>query len=354
MNKRLTPDLVVALFVLKQMGEEKYPGVSRARIESVESLPDDKNAWLLEEEGALSFYFKDATFPRGSGYSFSRLVAGKLGIEDDYVLEQCIAIAEGREIASAGMVYNLMQNIIKEFEARPEKAIRACQPIITSHFHSLSRKVSGLAHEYTEKFNSGEINAWILKKAKRDVRVLMIESKMDGMTYFLHNHENVQADIVCQVFGPNKVVISASRRGNIDLSDVAAIVRIETAKKKKESLQGLSVNDLRVKGPVAGIEEWTYDPLAPAIVYKKQEESDESALSMKEITTALQLGLEAQNVDIGDENIKNKQLYFAYHLSSKSGVDIEKELKERESKLRQLKENIAILNEDDMVHVSEE
>lgn len=289
--KRLNSDILIACFLLQKFGEKTYSGIEKAQIEVVDKLPGDKEAWLLEDEGALSAFFKESSFPRGAGRSISRMVAEKLEIEQEYAVQAFLAIAEGRMKKEHESVSRLLATLIKQFANRPHKTYWTVRPVLKSQCARFEKQMQELPEKYTTAFEAGKVSADEITIGKDVYRVLIVESDDPAMTHFLHNHEDIQADIVCQKYISGDVHVSAHLPTNIDLSDVVAALRAEEIKQKEKDLIHMSISDLRVPGMVSGLEEWYFDHRNQDILHTPDMHDEKTYLSLSDIQKLIKTAL---------------------------------------------------------------
>lgn len=346
--KRMSPDVVIAAFILKKFGEDIFPGVSSAEIETVEALPGGKEGWILEDEGILSIYFKDASFPRGMGFSFSRLVANKLKLGYHYSIERFIQIAEKR---GRGSVNTLIKNMIRQQKERPHRIYRSCVPILEAQLSSYEAEIKKLPEQYTHAFEEGKVEAFMMQLPEKEIRTVVIESNEDAMPHFLYTHQDIAAELVVQKKLTGHIRIASYTKVGLDFSDLAAIIRSEEARKAERELPDVNVNDMRVKGTMAQVPEWFFDPQIPLLETGRENNELKSRLDLDELKNSIYLGLEASDQSLPEDFPKTKKEYFDLFLKSHAEKESEEIEAKKQELLEALQQNVFELDEDKIVYI---
>lgn len=343
--KKLTSDILIACFLLQKFGEEVYPGIEKSQIEVVKDLPEGKESWLLEDEGIISIFFKEATFPRGAGQSVSRAVAIKLGVIDKYVVHALVSLAEGRLTKETESVSRLMQNIINQYADRSHKTYWTIRPMLQAQMSKLERDFKELPEKYTTTYEAGKVEACEFEREGQNVRVVFVESNEPAMSHFLHTHEDISADVVCQQFSSGTVRITTCADMDIDLSDVVALLRLsEITNKEKHEL--ISVNELRMPGMIAGGEEWFFDAKNQYLEHKPKMHEHKTSLSLEDVKKYLTLGLDALNHSIKE---RSKSQVFDLYTRNREEKRTKEDQDFREGRLNELEGRVYELEKKDVV-----
>lgn len=338
--KKVSIDILIACFLLQKFGEMVYPGIEKSQIETVKELPESKDAWLLEDEGALSLSFKESSFPRGVGHSLSRQVAQKLEVEDNFIVHTFISIAEGRTNSETEGVARLLQNLIRQFAQRSHKTYWTVRPVLQSQMSSFEKQFAAIPEKYTTVFEAGKVDAEEIAYGKKKIRLVVVESNDTAMIHFLHTHEDILADVVCQKFTSGNIYIRARAESGIVLSEVVAALRVTEIEKKEKEVLHVTVNDLRVPGVVPGIEEWYYNARTQEIIHRHSSHDEKSALDLKDIKKSIKAALHG-----------NKNDFLEIFSENQSGKLSEEERLRRESRLAELEGKIFSLKKKDIFFI---
>lgn len=349
-HKDLNPDLVIALFLLKEYGDTVYPGITQARIEVMEELQEDLNGTILEERGIISFGFENALFTAGENRSFAEQIAKKLNLKKGIVIDAFIAIAAQTTQKEHSDFYIILEGIISEYADRPSKALKAADPVLLAHLESLQEELDPIASEYMKKLNEGDMLAFTAPRDRAsDVRIICISSQNPEMAPFLHNHEEIKADVVCQQFESGHVNITTQYRSRINLEETIAILRIEEARKKKLPFDTINWNELRAPDRMEGLEEWKYDEEVQGIFNTKslgKQNQGATQLDLKDLKLVLQIGLDKNKLDrkcppVGCRGKKCKYYFFNLDRCQKRRKN-----KDIDQKKVDLKDNVQVLRKD--------
>lgn len=350
--KDLDPDLLIALYLLKEQGGERYPGIHQARVEVAGELPQNKNGKILEDEGSISFGLESALFQKLSNLSFSRQIVNTLKIETGSAIEAFLHIAEHTQQKEHQDFHMILESLIDEYADNPSKAYKASYPILNAHFNALQEELAPIATEYMNKLNNSEVIAFVAPQKGADIRVLLIESGNPEMAPFLHNQEEIHADVVVQKFESGHVNITTRQKLNINLEETIAVLRIEEARKKKLPFDQINWNDLRIEDRMEGLEEWKYDVEGKGIFNTKalgKKNKGATMLTLKDLHIALQIGLNSNKLDrkcppVGCRG-KKCPFYF-YNLKRCSDRRLNKDI---DQKKEDLKDTVQVLKDDSIV-----
>lgn len=316
-QQEIDPDSLIAIFVLKEFGDFLYPGIGQAKIDVVESMPENKNGWALDEEGIVSFHFDDAKFPFREQLSLTKQVLSDLKIKDE-ALNELVKIAEDKEGQNDYNFYEILANLVKEHQVKPSKVFGAAILVLKPHYESLRERLAKLPTEYMRCFDEGRVEAFVAKQKRESIRVLTIESDEAELAPFLHNRKEIQADIVAQKFSSGKINVTSKHKLRIDLTDVVAVLRLDEARKRKLPFDRINWNDLRVEGRMEKIAGWNYDSEIGGIFFTGMGPKREpSQLELVDLKKALLVGLDFNNFDTRcpEQGCRGKKCrYYFYNL----------------------------------------
>lgn len=355
-HEDITPDHVIAGFLLKEFGDSKYPGIHQARFEVSKKLPKEQIGKELEKKGILSIGFDDALFTSLGTQTITEQVVKNLGLQDENAAKELIHIAEGDQAQQYKSFFEIIQNIIEEYKEKPSKVFKSSHPLLASQYHAFREELDPIPTEYLRCMQDGKMHAFIANQKREEIRVIVIESNHPEMGPFVHNHKEIKADVVAQIFEGGHVNITVKYRKRIDLDDVISILRIEEGRKKKLPFDKLNWNDLKNPDRVEHLEEWKYDPELPGIFNTKAiglARNGATQLEMEDIKKALVNGLDYQKLErkcppVGCRG-KKCRFYF-YNLDRcrkrRKNTDIE------EKKLV-VQQHVQILDREALVHMSD-
>jgi hypothetical protein len=355
-HKELNPDLLIALFLLKEYGDQKYPGIHQAHIEILDALPEEENGTSLEYKGIISFGFNDGLFIATESRSYSQQIANTLGLADGIAVETFISIAEQKKQNEHGDFYIILNGIIEEYSDKPNKTLKASYPVLKAHFDALQEELAPIATEYMNKLNAGEVMAFVAPQKRNELRVIAINSNNPEMAQFLHNQEEIQADVVCQKYESGHVSITTRYQSHANLDETIAILRIEEARKKKLPFDQINWNDLRMEDRMEHLEEWKYDKEEQTIFNTKalgKPNKGATLLELKDLKLILQIGLDKSKLDrkcppVGCRGKKCK--FYFYNLDRCQRRRKNKDIDQKKS---DLKSSVQVLQDDAVVKLDD-
>ena len=263
------PDVIVGIFLLIKLGAEKYPGIKDASIETWQELPPGETNASLENKGVLLLDLGGGKFDHhNTGKNMAQLVAEDLGVSKDPSVAKLLAYAERDDKHGLGTVSTdpldkafglsgLVASLNKTIEG-PEKIVKIVLPLLEAHFHEEKRRTQELPEEFEKKMKEGKALVFEVKQAKKNLKVVILESDNLSMPGWLKSAGGMKADVVCQRNKAGFTNIITKPLKMVDLRWPAAYVRKAEAELRDRRLK-CSTFDLMKDGKIAEIPEWYYD-----------------------------------------------------------------------------------------------
>lgn len=267
---RPQPDTILAIFLLKSFGKEKYPGVEKSKIEIWQELPKGETINSMEKKGVLVLDLAGGKFDHHQkGKTLSQIIAEDLGISEDSSLQKLLTYGERDDKFGLGTISpdpldkafglsGLIASLNKALSQNPEKVIEIILPLITAHCLEEKKKTQELPQELAEKLKQGKAEIFETKQDKKKLKIVVLESDNLSMAGWLRSSEGERADVVCQKTSSGYVNILTRPLKRIDLRWLAAYLRNEEAKIRGRKLKYMTF-DLMRPGKIAEIPEWYYD-----------------------------------------------------------------------------------------------
>ena len=266
----LQPDTIIAIFLLKKFGKEKYPGVERAEIEICSELPQgetedslEKKGYLLIDIGAGKFdhHFKKKTA--------SQLVAEDLNLVEDPALAKLLTFAERADKYGLGTISTdqidktfglagLISSLNKTLPNEPQKVFDLISPLIYAHYLEEKRRFKELPEELEQKLKEKKAEIFFVKQKGKKLKVVAIESNNPSIVGWLRSSIGQRADVVLQKASSGHTNIITRPLKRVDLRFVAAFLRQEEINVQNRKIQ-LPPLELIKPGKLAEIPEWYYD-----------------------------------------------------------------------------------------------
>src|SRR3989344_3575261 len=140
------PDTIVAIFLLKKFGEEKFPGIKEAQIEIKSVITQKETEENLAKQGIISTDLLDRAF------GLSALIA----------------------------------NLNKSLIGNPNRVVDIILPILTAHYNEEERRTKLLPRELEKKIKSEEVLIFEIKSDEKKIKIIMIKSDNPSMAGYLH------------------------------------------------------------------------------------------------------------------------------------------------------------------------
>lgn len=271
------PDTILGIFLLKNFGKEKYPGIENAKVEIRQELPLNETALSLEKKGVLVLDLGGGKFDHHhQGKTLSQLVVEDLGISEDPSLQKILKYGERDDKFGLGTISvdpldkafglsGLIASLNKALPENQEKIVELVSPFFVAHILEEKKKNKELPEELKTGIENGKVEIFELKQDKKKLKVVALESDNLSMAGWLRSQEGEKADVVCQKTTLGYVNILTKQMKKIDLRWLAAYLRNEEAKVRGIKLKCLTFDFMR-PGKLFGIPEWYYDRATNSIL----------------------------------------------------------------------------------------
>lgn len=275
---RPQPDTIVAIFLLRIFGAERFPGIETATVEVQKGpLPDASFEGALAR-GVLPLDVGGGPLDHhGTDLCASEIVAKYLNIEKDPALHQVLVYArrddkEGRGIISkdgidrAFGLSGLIASLNKVHVNAPHVVESTVLPLLTAHYKAALEHHVELPAEVAEKRKRGLYEEFTVNQNGKPVLVSCVVSDKPSMPGYLRSSTGPRADVIVQKLeDTNHMSILSRRERVVDLSRVAGLVRLHEAE-----LRGLPLTDdekyLMQTGALAELAHWYYDPATNSLL----------------------------------------------------------------------------------------
>jgi hypothetical protein len=301
-------DTIVAIYLLKEYGKERFPGVEHAPTtlratllpgDTFESMCAEGTLALDMGEGPLDHHFKN--------HCTSELVAKYLHIEQDPSIAQMLTWArrddkEGKGTLSRDAIdrafglAGLISALNKAHPQDPNAVISAVLPLLAAHHRSAREHHIELPKEVEAKKQSGHYEEFEIVQNGKTFKLACVVSDKPSMPTFLRSEKGGKADAVLQKLeASNHYCVLTNQKSRVDLSKVAGLIRMREAQ-----LNNILVpEDDRYVTQIGRIDEvpnWYFDPMTNSLLNggahnREVPESEIPHEEMKEIVKAgLNLG----------------------------------------------------------------
>lgn len=301
---RPQPDTIVAIFLLKTFGRDRFPGIETASI-TVEALLPKKSFETHLAEGLLPIDVAGGPLDHhGTGKCATELVAELLQISEDPSLGKLIAYAkrddaEGKGTLSADPLdrafglSGLISSLNKQYPKDAQKIVETVLPLVEAHYVASREHHVELPADVKRKKATKEYTETTVKQGKKSLKVSFVVSDKPSMPTYLRSWNGARADVVVQKAekGTRVCVITRQDR-NVNLSMVAALIRLREAE-----IRGIEISDdqihLSSNGKVPELPFWYVDPATNSILNVGEAgTNDDTLIPWNEVDRIVLKGLE--------------------------------------------------------------
>ncbi len=303
---RPQPDTVVAIFILKAFGRERFPGIESAPVSVRATLGEGETFETLLDQGTFVIDLGGgAVDHHGKELCTTELMAQYLGVEKDPALKRLLEYArrddkEGKGIISTDPIdralglSGLIASLNKLHTNDPERVVSAVLPLLEAHYAAAHQHHVELPAEIERKKKEGAYEERGVTQRTKKILMAAVISDKPSMPTYLRSAQGPHADVVLQKLeGSNHFCILSRQERKIDLSKVAALIRMREAE-----LSGLALPDdekyLEQTGRIKEIENWYFDPMTNSILNggAHSQKVPESKIAWEELKQIVHVGLQ--------------------------------------------------------------
>jgi 2'-5' RNA ligase len=270
---RPQPDTLVAIFVLKKFGGERFPGIAEATLEVWPMLPDGETEGSLDKKGAVLIDVGGGRFDHHAvkdKMTASDLVASHLGVLKHPALSKLLEYARRDDFYGKGTISTdpldrafglsaLIANVNKILAKDPARVVDIIMPLIVAHFREEVRRTEELPREFEAKMRSGEVKTFEVRQYSKKLKVVSVHSENVSLAGYLRSHMGGKYDVVAQWLPSGHVNVLTRPAKCINLQMLAALVRSEEIARAGRDID-VSEQYLMQAGRIEHAPEWYYDP----------------------------------------------------------------------------------------------
>lgn len=275
---RTQPDTLVAIFILKKFGEERFPGIKEAEVDFWQVVPEGESTETLDKKGVVLIDLGGGRFDhhdKRPQTTASDLIASYLGVNEDVALVKLLEYARRDDFFGKGTISNdsidrafglsaLVAALNKSLVKNPGKVIDIIMPILIAHHNEETRRTKELPQEFEEKLKLGTAEIFEVKQRDKKLRVVIITSESGSLAGYLRSQDGGKFDVVAQWLPSGHVNILTRSVKRIDLRSLAALIRVEEATGAGKEFD-MSAREFAKFGRIKEIPEWYYDPATNSI-----------------------------------------------------------------------------------------
>jgi len=275
---RPQPDTVVAIFLLKTFGKDKFPGIEHATVEVRSTLAENETFDSLIKQNVVAIDLGGGPLDHhGKNECTTELVSKYLGIDKDPALARLIAYArrddkDGKGTLSTDAIdrafglSGLIASLNKLHTNNPDLIVSSVLPLLEAHYAAARQHHVELPAEVARKKKEGAYEERSVSQKSKKLLMSCVISDKPSMPTFLRSQQGPRADVVVQKSeGTNHICILSKQERKIDLSKVAALIRMREAELSAITLPE-DEKYLEQTGRIAEISNWYYDPMTNSIL----------------------------------------------------------------------------------------
>jgi len=276
---RSQPDTIIAIFILKQFGGDKFVGIGDADYGVMERMKDGETNETLMQQGILAVDIGGGMFDHHSKpfqTTASNLVSEYLGVRDNPALSKLLQFAERDDFFGKGIISNdpldrafglsgLIGSLNKKYVNEPGKVIEIVLPIIEAFYAEENKRAFEMPQEYEEKVKSGKAQIFEVKQRGRLLKCIFIETDNASMAGVLRSKGGGGFDVVALKLTSRHINILTKPITKPDLRSLTVLVRIQEAEAKGIALEG-EPEKLSTPGTMKEVPEWYYDPATNSLL----------------------------------------------------------------------------------------
>jgi hypothetical protein len=301
-HERPHVDEIVAIWLLRKFGEQRFPGVGTATV-SFTSIRRLAEAGLKPEDyearGTLLLGIGGGRFDehptmdegRKTGDCATTLVAKELGVSDDPSLAKILRFVRAADVEGNASPFDISY-VVKLLHAKhpddPHRVIEWALVAIEAKYQEQLRFFTVVKPEFDAKARVEEITV-----GKRRLRIVTIDSDEDGIHKYARSEYGARAAIVIQRRSSGNVAVFGNKQAGVDLREATKLIRL--AEREAKGLEFASDDErLLAEGYAPGAEEWFYHKQGQMLLNGSLTQADVPAtrLSLDRIAELVKIGID--------------------------------------------------------------
>ncbi len=315
-------DEIVAIWLLRRFGEQRFPGISTARVEftSIRRLAEaGRKPEDYEAEGTVLVGIGGGRFDehptldegRKAGDCATTLVARELGVSDDPSLAKILRFVRAADVegnASPFDISYVVKLLHNRYPDDPHRVIEWALVAIEAKYAEQHRFFTVVKPEFEAKARVEEIEV-----GKKRLRIVTVDSDEDGIHKYARSEYGARAAIVIQRRSSGNVAVFGNKQAGVDLREAAKLIRLAERQAKGLSEGTRPRSDatdasrmcpqsddekLLDEGYAAGAEEWFYHKQGQMLLNGSLTQADvpPTRLSLDRIAELVKIGVDPSRV----------------------------------------------------------
>lgn len=268
---RPQPDTLVALYIIKAYGENRFPGISSANVE-ISGMPPIQDESALEGAGIIMFDMGGGRFDHHGKVpvtTCSYLVAEYLGVHEDPSLKKLLDYAYRDDTQGKGTISSdpldrafglsgLTAALTKQFPAEPMRTANIVLPLLDAHHTEEYKRFEVFPQEISTAKTEGRFSEASFPQRDKVLLVAFIQSDNLGLPGYLRSQIGGRYDVVVQQIPSGHVNILTRPLKRPDLRQLTALIRAKEVQLKGANLL-LTDQEMAAGGKIKEVPEWYLD-----------------------------------------------------------------------------------------------
>jgi hypothetical protein len=299
-------DEIVAIWLLRKFGEQRFPGISTAAVEftSIRKLAEaGRKPEDYEADGTLLLGIGRGRFDEHPTLDEGRkaedcattLVARELGISDDPSLAKILRFVRAADVDGNASPFDISY-VVKLLHNRnpddPHPVIEWALVGIEAKYEEQHRFFTVVKPEFDAKAKVEEVEV-----GKKRLRIVTVDSDEDGIHKYARSEYGARAAVVIQRRSSGNVAVFGNKQAGVDLREAAKLIRL--AEREAKGLE-LAPSDARLlaEGYAPGAEEWFYHKQGQMLLNGSLTQADvpPTRISLDRIAELVKIGIDPEQV----------------------------------------------------------
>jgi hypothetical protein len=269
---RAQPDTIIAIFILKQFGEEYFPGISTASYIVLPRIAEGESEQTLAGEGIFLFDVGGGRFDhhtKSIKTTASALIADYLEVKNNPALSRLLQFAERDDFYGKGIISTdpldrafglsgLIGSLNKKFVSDPGKVIELVLPLIDAFYAEEAKRAFEMPQELEDKRKQGKAQEFQVRQKNKILKCIFIDTDNTSMAGFLRSKGGGGFDVVALHLSSGHVNILTRPLQLVDLRSLIVLIRMQEAEARGVVLEG-DPESLSTPGAISNVPQWYYD-----------------------------------------------------------------------------------------------
>jgi len=306
---KLQTDTVIAIFLLRRFGSDRFPDIERATISIESNVSDDHAHGDVVVDGRLHLDSGGGALDHHKSpvqTTATHLVARYLDVADHEPLEKLLELARRDDMEGKGIISDdpldrafglpgLIATMAKIYTDNPGFIAESVIPLLEAHYTEEYRRKITMPREFQELVEHGAAQFMGVKHRKKKLHCILIRSDNTSMAGYLRSQEGGRYDVVVQRLSSGHVNILTRPAKRFDLRSLVAVVRQIEADRHDSPLPD-DMTHVVAEGNIPEVLQWYYHKGTNTLLNGGMHPKDvePSALDDDELWQAIKVGLSEQ------------------------------------------------------------